>query len=144
MNGTLTYVRYATGLPESWMARYGLSNGATKPRREQGKPTALKWTVVAVIGAYGAALGLGLFLYGRMVDTPAANKETSISKNEQIGRIFIITPDGCRSGRFDNSSGGGYSLSPRSCDELHEKVGTERRPQPDAIEAVHRYFHRAN
>jgi len=120
------------------------SKRAGEPRAERSESNAFSWTVVAVIGVYSVALGLGTFLYRSIFEAPAGHNAMPIAKNERFGRIFVVTPHGCQSAKFDNSRPAEFKLSRRSCDDMPNTLGSDRRRQPDALTAIHQYFRGAD
>lgn len=125
------------------MVTYGRSKRVGNPSPERQRP-AFSWAVVVVIGAYSAALGLGVYLYLNVVAAPAGYGAMTVAKNQRIGRIFIHTSHGCQSAQFDNSRPSEFKFAPQPCDDVPETFGSARRRQPDGLEAIHRYFRGEN
>ena len=117
-----------------------MAQARTAARR---KPTGFNWTAVAVIAVYCVVLTAGLLFYRSLPATSVPTKAASNPKNEQIGQIIIVTPDGCHSGEFDNSKPANFALSRRPCDEALGSVGSNLGPPQSGnarINAIGRYF----
>ena len=122
------------------MARAKTSLKSSAARRN---PTVFNWTTVGIIAVYCVLLTAGLLLYRSIPATTVSTKAASNSKSEQIGQIIIVTPDGCRSGEFDNSKPADVALSRRPCDEALGSLGSSQSPPQSGdarIKAIGRYF----
>ena len=133
-------------LAEISMAGATASRGAASSRSALRRAAVPKWVVVGVISAYCAGLAAGLLIYRRISAAPVQRTAAGISKNQQIGRILVVTPNGCKAGQFDNTSPT-FTLSQASCDEGLEKIDRDAgsgRSGDARIRAIGRYFRGEN
>ena len=61
-----------------------------------------RWVVAGVISVYCVGLAAGLLIY-HLMSTVSTAEVTRTSTWQQLGRIFVITPEGCRTGEFGDS-----------------------------------------
>jgi len=130
------------------MARAPAQPGAAVRGGAPRKPAVPKRVVVGLIVVYCAGLAGGLLAY-RGIDTgPVAYRPETpvIPRKQQMGRIFILTPNGCQAGSFDNTKAG-LLLAPTPCDEAAEKIAPESASPSSGdsrIRAIGRYFRGAD
>ena len=128
------------------MAKAAAPLGAARSRSVLRKPSAPRWVVVAVVCLYCASLAAGLAMYRRLDAAAVHVKAAGTPESHQIGRIFVVTPNGCRSGEFDNARPT-FALSQTPCDEARESIepGADANISGDArIKAIGQYFRGAN
>jgi hypothetical protein len=128
------------------MVRAAAPLGAARSGSAPRKSTVPNWVVVGLISIYCMGLADGLLMYQSIGAAPVQTTTAATSEKQQIGRLLILTPNGCQSGAFDNSKPT-FAVSQMPCDQVMEKV------EPDAsskasgevrIKAIGRYFRGTN
>jgi len=115
--------------------------GANRSGSARGKQAVPHWAVIGVAVLYFGGLAAGILAYRRITAPPIPPTTAGVAKpNQRIGHIFIVTPNGCQSGEFDNSKPR-FALSQQPCDEERIDSDDGAVASGDArMRAIGRYF----
>jgi len=126
------------------MAQAAASFGAARSGSARRKLPLSKWAAIMLIFVYSIGLPAGFLIYNRIRSAPVHDPDTGIPKSQQLGRILIVTPDGCRSGEFNNSRPT-FTLSQTPCDDEPKYNDPDFAESGNArVRAIGRYFRGAN